>query len=84
MSIAADIEVHTRELGCLAEDGLSRGGFRQSVPIVHLVRGEFLSALRNLLQRCPADKPRSGGCTSRSAFNGKDATSEIIANFGRL
>lgn len=57
---------------------------RQPVPIAHLVGGEFLPALRNLLQRCPADKLRSGGCTSRPAFNGKDVTSEIIVNFGRL
>lgn len=84
VGIEADIEVHTGELGCLAEDWLSRGGLHQPVPIVHLVRGEFLPALRNLLQRCQADKLRSGSCTSRPAFDGKDATATNLASSNTL
>lgn len=84
VGVEAYIEVHTGELFCLAEYGLSRGGFRQPVPIAHLVGGEFLPALRNLLQRCPADKLRSGGCTSRPAFNGKDATAANLASRNTL
>lgn len=71
VGVEAHIEVHTGELCCLAEDGLSLGGFRQSVPIAHLVGSEFLPALRNLLQRCPADKLRSSCDTGVPALNGK-------------